>query len=97
MMQKKAAILTLVTACTLGATFAAYDAGAADPTAATSGAGASLTPADVVRKIEAAGYKDVRDVEYDDGRWEADATSPQGARVDVVIDPASGAVVVDPD
>jgi hypothetical protein len=57
----------------------------------------ALSPADVVRQIEAAGYKDVRDLEYDDGRWEADATSADGAAVDVELDPATGAVVLDPE
>jgi len=57
----------------------------------------SLSPAEVVRKIEAAGYRDVRDVEYDNGHWEAEAIDKNGRRVDLRIDPSTGAVVLDED
>jgi hypothetical protein len=93
---------------TVIATFAALAAlaASADPrparAAEPSGGGASsalatLTPADVVRKVEAAGYRDVRDVEYDDGGWEAEATSAAGARVEVALDPKTGDVALDPE
>ncbi|MEW6272045.1 MAG: PepSY domain-containing protein [Thermodesulfobacteriota bacterium] len=60
-------------------------------------AATTLSPDEIVRKVEAAGYRDVRDVEYDDGRWEAEAIDKSGKRVDLRIDPASGAVVLDED
>ncbi len=56
-----------------------------------------LTPQDVVRKIEEAGYTDVRDVEYDNGHWEAEAIGKDGRRVDLRIDPTTGAVVPERD
>lgn len=52
-----------------------------------------LSPADVVEKVKAAGYTNVHDVEYDDGRWEVEATSPAGEAVDLKIDPDTGKIV----
>ena len=65
----------------------------AAPAPATGGALGTLSPAQVVQKLEAAGYKNVHDLEFDDGRWEAEATSPQGTPVDLKIDPNTGAVL----
>ena len=42
--------------------------------------------AKVKAALEAKGYEDVRDVEIDDGRFEADATHPDGHPVDLELD-----------
>lgn len=55
-------------------------------------AGTSLTAEQVTAKLQAAGYTNVHDVEYDDGQWEADAVSADGRSVDLEIDPRTGAV-----
>lgn len=41
----------------------------------------------------AAGYTDVREVEYDDGVWEIRATGADGRRVTVHVDPTDGTIL----
>jgi hypothetical protein len=53
----------------------------------------TLSPAEVVRKVEAAGYTNIHDLEYDDGRWELEATSPAGVPVDLDVDAATGKIL----
>lgn len=57
--------------------------------------GATPFTADQIRAaLSAAGYTRIHDLEYDnDGYWEADATNTQGLRVELRIDPYSGAVL----
>ncbi len=43
-------------------------------------------------KLEAAGYRDIHDLEYDDGLWEADVTRPDGTRGEVAVDPKTGEI-----
>lgn len=53
-----------------------------------------LTAAQIRAALEAAGYTQIRDLEYDsDGYWEADARNAQGQRVELRIDPRTGAVL----
>ena len=54
---------------------------------------ATLSPAEIVKKVEAAGYTNVHDLEFDDGRWEVEATSPAGVAVDLEVDAASGKIL----
>ena len=46
-------------------------------------------------KREAQGYTKVEDLEFKDGMWKADATSANGKRVDVRLDPRTGNVYPD--
>jgi len=55
----------------------------------------ALTEAEVRAKIEAQGFTNIHDVEFDDGIWTADARSADGTRVDLSIDPATGEVYPD--
>ena len=41
------------------------------------------------------GYTNVKDVKFEDGMWEADATSADGKKVDVKLDPRNGTVYPD--
>lgn len=52
-----------------------------------------LSRAQVTAKLRASGYRNVHDVEFDDGLWEADAIDSRGRRVDVLVDPDDGSVV----
>ncbi|MDH5859217.1 PepSY domain-containing protein [Lampropedia aestuarii] len=52
-----------------------------------------LSAAQVRSALEANGYSRIHDLEFDDGRWEADATNAAGQRVELRIDPTSGAVL----
>lgn len=55
----------------------------------------ALTAPQVRAQLEAQGYTNVRDVKFDDGMWEADATSADGKKVDVKLDPRTGTVYPD--
>ena len=48
--------------------------------------------ADVTARLQAAGYADVRDVEYDGGLWEAEVRRADGRWGEVAFDEASGEV-----
>lgn len=47
---------------------------------------------EVQAKLAEAGYRDIHDIEHDDGLWEADVTRPDGSRGDVAIDLARGEI-----
>lgn len=49
--------------------------------------------AKVKAALEANGYTDIRDVEIDDGRFEADAIHPDGHPVDLELDMATLEIV----
>lgn len=48
--------------------------------------------ADVEAKLRAAGYAEIRDVEFDGGLWEADVRRADGRWGDIAVDPATGEV-----
>jgi Peptidase propeptide and YPEB domain len=52
-----------------------------------------LTLVQVVKKLESLGYTAIEDVEKDDGVWEAEATAPNGKRVELEIDPKDGRIL----
>jgi len=64
---------------------------------ATLSAGAYADPVEdagqAIAALQAAGYATVRDIELDDGLWEAEVKAADGYWHDVHIDPASGAVI----
>lgn len=44
-------------------------------------------------RLTAQGYQDVDDLDFDDGIWRAEARSPDGQSVDLLIDPTDGSVI----
>ena len=56
---------------------------------------ASLTEPQVRELLTKQGYTRIDDLEFEDGMWETDATSANGDRVDVRINPASGDVMAE--
>lgn len=48
---------------------------------------------EVSAKLVAAGYQNVKDVEFDDGLWSAEATTAHGSEVELLVDPDDGSVV----
>lgn len=52
-----------------------------------------LNQDEIKAKLTAAGYQNIHDVEFDNGLWSADAKSPQGENVDLLVDPDDGSVV----
>jgi len=54
---------------------------------------AELTVAQIVQKLESLGYTAIEDIEKDDGVWEVEATSANGTRVELDVDPTDGRVL----
>jgi hypothetical protein len=65
---------------------------AAPATAAAVPAGPALTIRDIYDRMEAAGFRDIREIEYDDGRYEVKARNAQGERVKLYVNATTGAV-----
>ena len=55
-------------------------------------AAARLTVRDIYDRVEAAGYRDIREIEWDDGRYEVKASNAQGARTKLYVNATTGAV-----
>lgn len=53
----------------------------------------ALSADEIRSRLEAQGYTAVRDVEYDDGRWEAEAVNAAGQPVDLKLDPRDARVL----
>lgn len=53
----------------------------------------ALTSAEVRTLLSAGGYRNLRDLERDDGLWELEAESAVGQRVELVVHGVSGAVL----
>ncbi|MCX7556698.1 PepSY domain-containing protein [Xanthomonadaceae bacterium JHOS43] len=52
-----------------------------------------LAAIDIQAKLKTAGYSRIRDLEFDDGYWEADAINARSQPVELRIDAYSGAVI----
>jgi uncharacterized membrane protein YkoI len=61
--------------------------------AGSPGAGGTLSAAEITQVLTQAGYSRIHDLEFDDGVWEADAVNAAGQRVDLRVDPGTGAVL----
>lgn len=57
----------------------------------------ALTASEVRERVLAAGYTRVRDIEFDDGFWEVEATDPWGRKLELIVHPVSGAILNAPD
>ena len=53
----------------------------------------SMGATQLVQTLEAAGYREIRGLELDDGLWEAEALSPRGFAIELKINPVSGAIL----
>lgn len=53
----------------------------------------ALSAADIQSRLASQGYTNIRDIEYDDGRWEVEATNPRGEPVDLKLDPRDGRIL----
>ncbi|GAB2489647.1 PepSY domain-containing protein [Arenimonas alkanexedens] len=58
--------------------------------ATTAVAQPTQAPIDVTERLKSAGYAEVRDIEFDDGLWEAEVRHADGRWHDVALDPATG-------
>ena len=84
--------LTAASAITWGIAQAQAPTPAPAPTASPTAAGTPLTVRDVYDCLEAAGYRQILEIEWDDGRYEAKATNAQGERVKLKVNASTGAV-----
>ena len=62
------------------------------PAAASTQAAPQLNIRDIYDRVEAAGYRDMREIEWDDGRYEVKASNAQGQRVKLYVNASTGAV-----
>ena len=51
-----------------------------------------LTVRDIYDRVEAAGYRDIREIEWDDGHFEVKASNAQGQRVKLDVNATTGAI-----
>ena len=51
-----------------------------------------LTVRDIYDRVEAAGYRNIREIEHEHGRYEVKAQNAQGAHVKLYVNATSGAV-----
>lgn len=56
-------------------------------------AAARLTIREIYDRLEAAGYRDLLEIEWSDGRYEVKGRNAQGARVKLDVDGTTGAVL----
>lgn len=99
LLRQAAALLTalaltvmLGTAAQAQGTPTASAASAAAPVAAATPAPA-LTIRQIYDRLDAAGYRDLREIEWDHGHYEVKARDAQGARVKLDVDGQTGAVL----
>lgn len=62
------------------------------PAATTTATAPQLTIRDIYDRMEAAGYRDMREIEFSGGRYEVKARNAQGERVKLYVNAATGAV-----
>ena len=85
--------LVATSAIGLGLAQAQVPASASTAVAATMApVGADLTIRDIYDRLEAAGYRQIREIEWDDGRYEVKARNAQGERVKLHVNGRSGEV-----
>ncbi len=63
------------------------------PATATQSQSAWMSIEQVVSKVQAAGYRDIEEIERDDNRYEVKATDAEGRRVELKLDPVSGEIL----
>ena len=92
--QRTLIALFAASAVGLGIAQAQTAAPAAAPphTTTMASAGTQLTIRDIYDRLEAAGYREIREIEWDDGRYEAKARTAQGERVKLYLNATTGAV-----
>ena len=62
------------------------------PAIVTAPASPQLTLRDIYDRVEAAGYRDIRGIEWDDGRYEVKASNAQGQRMKLYVNARSGVI-----
>ncbi|MBI1906602.1 MAG: PepSY domain-containing protein [Rhodocyclales bacterium] len=87
-----ASITLATTLLTGGALIAAPVLAQATNTSASATSAVELSVKQIVERVEAAGYRDIKEVEREDDRYEVKATSADGRRAELYLDPVSGEI-----
>lgn len=87
-------LIALAAGATLALGIAQAQTAATPPTAAAAAApaGPQLTIRDIYDRMEAAGLRDIREIEYSSGRYEVKARNAQGQQVKLYVNASTGAV-----
>lgn len=88
--QRPLMVLAAGSALALGVAQAQTTAPAASAMPAAAQAAQRLTIREVLDRLEAGGYRDVREIELDHGRYEVKAENARGERVKLKIDARTG-------
>ncbi|KRG37912.1 hypothetical protein ARC78_02190 [Stenotrophomonas pictorum JCM 9942] len=82
-------LTTSLLVAAFGAAVPAYaQSASSDPAAGSNG----LTQREVRTLLEEQGYRDIKQIQFDDGLWEAHAVSGNGKRLEVKVDPLRGRI-----
>ena len=87
------ALTGVTTVAMAQATTPAAPAPQASPAAKAVSQGPQLTIRQIYDRVEAAGYRAQREIEWSDGRYEVKASNAQGERVKLEVDGNTGAVL----
>ncbi len=79
-------------ALTLGIAHAQTAQPASAPASATPRPAPRLSIREIYDRMEAAGYRDLRQIEFDTGRYEVKARNPQGERVKLDVNATTGEI-----
>lgn len=85
-------LIALGTGAALALGIAHAQAPAPAPATANATAGPQLTIRDIYDRMEAAGYRDIREIEYSSGRYEVEARDAQARRVKLHVNAGTGAI-----
>lgn len=85
-------LLVLAAAAALGAGTAQAQSPAPGAAPAATPAAPALTIRDIYDRMEAAGYRDMREIELSKGRYEVKARNAQGERVKLYVNAGTGVV-----
>lgn len=85
-------LVAVAAGAALAAGVALAQAPAPAPAATTTATAPQLTIRDIYDRMEAAGYRDMREIEFSGGRYEVKARNAQGERVKLYVNATTGAV-----
>lgn len=89
---RRNALIALAAASATRLGVAQAQTAAPTPAAAMAPTGAKLTIRDIYDRVQAAGLHAIREIEWDDGRYEVKARNTQGERVKLYVNGSTGEI-----
>lgn len=89
---RRHALIALAAASATGLSTAQAQTASSAPTGAMAPTGAKLTIRDIYDRVQAAGLHAIREIEWDDGRYEVKARNAQGERVKLYVNGSTGEI-----